>query len=249
MKTTDRMGEMKNEKQRLRNKYIKIGLLSLFILWAISSWIPVTERISLKIPGKVNEEVRIALITDLHSCYYGKDQEWLIRRVDRENPDVVVLGGDIFDDRLKDDNAKIAIRKLAVKYPVFYVTGNHEYWSRRVDEMKESVRNEGVPVLEGDCETISVKGTTLDICGVDDPTYMTDNEWNEQLQSAYDKTDRSHVKILVSHRPERVSAYEKYDYDLVLTGHAHAGQFRIPFINRGILAPDQGLMAEYVRYL
>ena len=234
---------MNNKKKGL---FIKLTIvISALIIW-VWTWIPVTEIVSLDMLDENAQDIRIALITDLHSCYYGKDQDWLVKRVEKEQPDLVVFGGDIFDNRLKDKNAEIVIKRLSERYPSFYVTGNHEYWSERAGEMKETVRNMKVSVLEGDCESISFEGVTLDICGVDDPTYMSSVEWEKQIQEAYGKTQDPHINILVSHRPEKVSVYERYDFDLILSGHAHGGQFRIPFINKGLLAPGQGFMAEYV---
>ena len=220
-------------------------LIIFIILWMIT-WIPVTENISLALPGREKLGVRIVQITDLHSCYYGKDQASLIKRIDKENPDMIVLCGDIFDDRLKDENAKLLLEDIVKKYPCYYVAGNHEFWSGRVDSMKEYLTGIGVKVLAGDCETVNVNGSFLDICGVDDPTYMTDRDFREQIDDAYAKCDASHVKILLSHRPEKTDIYDDYGFDLVLSGHAHAGQFRIPFVNRGVYAPDQGFWAEYV---
>jgi hypothetical protein len=235
-----------SKKQKSKKVYIRIAIPIILILLMLWSWVPVTERISLDLIDGDSEEIRIALITDLHSCYYGKNQNWLVRRIEKEKPDIVILGGDILDNRLSDENAHLLVEQVCSKYPTYYVSGNHEYWSGRIDEMKEYLKGTGVKVLEGDCDTISFGSSTLDICGIDDPTYLRNDEWEEQIRSAYDKTKDSHVKILVSHRPERVSTYEKYDFDLILTGHAHAGQFRIPFINKGLLAPDQGFMAKYV---
>ena len=162
------------------------------------------------------------------------------------NPDIILFAGDIFDDILKDKNTKLLMEDTVKKYPCYYVTGNHEYWSHRADEMKEYMESIGVHVLAGDCETITINGSTLDICGVDDPNDLTMEQWTKQIDEAFSKTNESHVRILVSHRPEKVEVYEKYDFDLVVCGHAHAGQIRIPFLNKGVYAPDQGLMAEYV---
>ena len=198
------------------------------------------------LPKETGEGVRIVLVTDLHSCFYGRGQHRLISMIDKEKPDIVLLGGDIFDDKLSDDNAKLLLEDLVTKYPCYYVSGNHEYWSERVDEMKAYLESIGVSVLEGECETVGINGAMIDICGVDDPTRLFRSTWLEQLETAYEQTDEDHIRILVSHRPEEVSEYEKYDYDLIVAGHAHAGQFRIPFINRGLFAPNQGYMAEYV---
>lgn len=227
-----------------KRKKIIIIILIVLLVWTIWSWVPFSEEITLDLPG--DSTVRIALLTDLHSCYYGKEQKQLVKMVEKEKPDLVILGGDIFDDRLKDEKAETLCRKLAEKYPCYYVSGNHEYWSGRVDEMKESLREAGVCVLEGDCETVTIGDRTIDICGVDDPTDMTASDWKKQLEQAHKKTDPSHIKILVSHRPEKTDIYEQYDFDLILCGHAHAGQFRIPFVNRGVYAPNQGLFAKYV---
>ena len=244
------MEEEKKEKNKDKKKpKVRKEFLSvlLFLLgWTLWFWVPVTERIDLDILKDSGTGVRIVLITDLHSCYYGKYQNWLIKRIDKEKPDLILLAGDIFDDKLDDKNTKILMEYLVEKYPCYYVTGNHEYWSRRADEMKEYMSSIGVHVLAGDCEKVTVNGSTLDICGVDDPDDLTEAEWTQQIDTAYAKTDESHVRILVSHRPEKVDVYEKYNFDLIVAGHAHAGQIRIPFLNRGVYAPDQGFMAEYV---
>ncbi len=235
------------EKKKKTKKFriIFYFVLALLVLLTVWFFVPVTERINLKKDDN-SESVRCILITDLHSCFYGKNQKNLIKRIDKENPDIIFLGGDIFDDKIGDENAEILLEDLSKRYKCFYVSGNHEYWSERIDEMKEKVRNMGITVLEGDCETITVKGKTIDVCSVDDPTRLYEREFKEQLDNAYSKTTDGHYKILLTHRPERTDLYSMYDFDLILAGHAHAGQIMIPFIKKGLYAPNQGIFAKYV---
>ena len=233
----------KNKKKRILIEIIVVVVLLGLCVW---TWVPFAEHITLDLSEGNNETTRVVLITDLHSCYYGPNQNTLIKMVEKQNPDIVILSGDIFDDKLKEKNAEITVKRLAEKYPCYYVTGNHEFWSEHVDVIKETVRNAGVTVLEGDCETIDIRGREIDICGVDDPTRLTRDEWTKQMKAAYSRCDESHIKILASHRPERVSDYEQFGFDLILSGHAHAGQFRIPIINRGLFAPNQGFFPEYI---
>ena len=240
------MEKCAGKKKKRRGRFIFYGILAVFFLSWIWSWIPVTERVRLDLLPGDGESVRIVLITDLHSCYYGREQSSLIRRVEKEDPDIILLGGDIFDDNLGEENARAFVEAVSEKYPCFYVTGNHEYWSERVPEIKEYLRKIGVTVLEGDCSTVSFGDVSIDICGVDDPTRLYISEWKEQLANAYELSDDTHVRILLTHRPEPVSVYDQYDFDLICAGHAHAGQIRIPFINRGLYAPNQGSMAEYI---
>ncbi|MCR4647908.1 MAG: metallophosphoesterase [Lachnospiraceae bacterium] len=239
----------RNKKKKRKNRIETIVFFSvLFVLavWTLLSFIPLKDEKSLDLIDGEGKNVRVLLITDLHSCYYGKDQKTLIRMIDKAKPDIVMLGGDFFDDKLDDKNAKIVAEYIAERYPCFYVTGNHEYWSERVTEMKSYMKDIGINVLEGSCVTIDVNGCPVDVCGVDDPTRLKNSEWRAQLKNAYSKTDDSHLKLLLSHRPEPVDEYAKFDFDLIMAGHAHAGQFRIPFLNRGMYAPNQGFMARYV---
>ena len=77
----------------------------------------------------ITNPIRIALITDLHSCDYGENQQDLLNALDAQSPDLVLLGGDIFDDDLPDDNTIAFLQGISGRYPSYYVTGNHEYRS------------------------------------------------------------------------------------------------------------------------
>ena len=120
---------------------------------------------------KISSPVRIALVTDLHSCKYGEGQRELVDAIDKQKPDVVFLVGDIFDDVLPDENTTLFIEAIAHKYPCYYVTGNHEWWSgkKRFCEKMSVLEANGVEILNGECVTLDIGGEKLDVCGVDDP--------------------------------------------------------------------------------
>lgn len=195
---------------------------------------------------KITAPVRLALLTDLHCCAYGESQQELIDAVENQHPDLVLLGGDILDEQvgLPVENTWTLIRALAVRYPVFYVTGNHEYWNGRVKEIKAQMVSYGVTVLEGTYNTILFQGQPLNLCGVDDPL-VGERIWETQLKQSAAGADSAYFSILLTHRPERIAMYQDYDFDLILAGHAHGGQWRIPGLLNGFLAPNQGLFPAY----
>ncbi|MEG2857947.1 MAG: metallophosphoesterase, partial [Clostridia bacterium] len=103
----------------------------------------------------------------------------------------------------------------------------------------------GVIVLEGDCKTLKIGTQYINICGVDDPTYIGKYATVEQIKTVDAAADNKLFTILLSHRPELFDEYAKCDFDLVLSGHAHGGQWRIPGILNGLYAPGQGLFPKH----
>ena len=194
---------------------------------------------------KLTGPVRLVLLTDLHACAYGAGQRELLDAVERQHPDLVLLGGDILDDdpALPEENAWTVIETLGRSYPTFYVTGNHEFWSGRVEAIKARIADSGVTVLEGEGQTVLFRGQPLSISGVDDPAAGAEI-WQAQLARAAQGAGEG-FSLLLTHRPERTSAYEGRGFDLILAGHAHGGQWRIPLLLNGLLAPNQGFFPAF----
>ena len=215
---------------------------------------------------EIDTPLRVLLITDLHSCAYGKNQVELIEAVREQSPDLILLGGDIFDDVKENTNTDLFLAGIADLCPIYYVTGNHEYWGGRYRFalQMEILEKYNITVLSGEAETITVNGETIRLCGVNDPdVYMvegdmeanpqeyiqaqTDKEaaFTEQLTYVSQTASGDNYTILLSHRPEYFETYAKYPFDLVLCGHAHGGQWRIPGLLNGLYAPHQGIFPRY----
>lgn len=257
---TEQMQEkVKVEKQDKPNQN-KLGkqqrkILALLLACILGIMVPFAFNTKLKIQHysleseKLTAPVRIVLITDLHSCSYGKGQRELIDAIHAQKPDIILLGGDICDDKLPHRNTELVLRAIADKYPCYYVTGNHEYWSREIEKILKIFESYNVPVLEGSFDTIDVRGQKLNICGISDPDILkyTDKNYSitEQLKDAAVASENGNYTILLAHRPELIDSYLNYDFDLILAGHAHGGQWRLPGIINGLFAPNQGFFPRY----
>ena len=196
--------------------------------------------------GKITAPVRLAVLSDLHACDYGEGQGELVDAVAAQDPDLVLLCGDMVDDdpALPEERALEAASALAARWPVYYVTGNHEIWSDRPEEIKAALRDTGAVVLEGEALSVAVSGQTLRLCGIDDPA-VGEEAWTAQLDRAAAGLDGEHFSILLTHRPERGEDYAAHGFDLALAGHAHGGQWRVPGLLNGLMAPGQGLFPRY----
>ncbi|MDR1832098.1 MAG: metallophosphoesterase [Fusobacteriaceae bacterium] len=203
-------------------------------------------RISLTTEKTLHWPVRIALITDLHGAAFGAHQEELLSKIKTEEPDFVALVGDIFGTGDTEKETEDLIQGLlADGYPIYYVSGNAEFESKRIEAIKESLVARAITVLDGHTSVYTREryGFTdrISISGVDDPENPIENTVF-QLKRAYSEvTDLDDYKILLAHRPELIDEYLKFPYDLILSGHAHGGQWRIPrLLENGFYASGQG---------
>ena len=193
---------------------------------------------------KLDQSVRLAVVADFHGCDYGEGASRLIAAIEEEAPDAILLAGDIFDDVLPWDDSEALVRALAAKWPCYYVTGNHEYWSKQVEEICGIITASGATVLDQDCAELVVKGQHINLCGIPDP-YANVGTW-DALTSATGDIHQEGLTVLLAHRSELIEQYAaKGTFDLVVSGHAHGGQVRIPFLVNGLFAPNQGWFPKY----
>ena len=191
---------------------------------------------------KVTAPVRLAVVSDHHSCAYGEGQRTLLDAVAAQEPDAVLMTGDIVDDEMPEKNAWTTIAGLAEAYPCFYVTGNHEWWIEDTERVLQRMEELGVTVLQGESASLEVYGQSINFCGIDDPD---SGESEAQLSEIGESITENTFTVLLAHRPERIVSYLAYPFDLVLSGHAHGGQWRIPGLLNGLYAPHQGLFPTY----
>ena len=193
------------------------------------------------IPDEFNG-FKIVHISDLHNAEFGNGQKDLIDKIEAQDADIIVITGDMIDSRRTDvDKAVELITGLGNKIPVYYVTGNHESRVREYNELESKLIENGVTVLKNESVKIEKDSSFINVIGVDDPSFgMSANDIFHTVSEL--KTDG--YDVLLSHRPELFETYCESGAELVLCGHAHGGQVRIPFIG-GIVAPNQGLFPEY----
>lgn len=233
----------------IQKKYIKY-IITLVIILALLAFDVRLKTVHYTITSdKIKKPVRLALITDLHSCKYGTAQRTLIDAVNKEKPDIVLLGGDIFDDEIPDDNTKVFLTAIAKRYPCYYVTGNHEYWSMRSDEMLAWLYEHGIEDIGGKMIRTNINANDISISGLNDPDQARYTDEGIGMKAELDELtkdmDTATFNVLLTHRPSFVSLYKDRGYELILAGHAHGGQWRIPGILNGTFAPDEGWLPKY----
>ena len=195
------------------------------------------------------DDFKIVHLSDLHNKKFGKNQKTLIRKVMDLEPDIIVHTGDLIDSkRLGDEAALRLMEKLTMEVPVYYVSGNHEWWSGTFDTLEQSLTELGVHVLRNEHVAVERGNDRLYIAGIDDPSHENGSpEYDvaeNDLATSVAGMDNRVFRILLTHRPELLPLYAQSKFNLVFAGHAHGGQVRLPFMG-GVVAPNQGFLPEY----
>lgn len=192
---------------------------------------------------KLTAEVRLAVVTDFHSSDNADD---VVEMLASCAPDAVLLVGDMFDDDIANrptERTLSLMRQLSAQYPCYYVSGNHEAWTGEMDALYQQTEEAGVTVLRMSSGVLTVRGQRIALCGIPDPYEMVFSgapDTEEQLRQALEDVDSADFTVLLAHRPELLAKYAQFPLDLVVSGHAHGGQVRIPGVLNGLYAPNQG---------
>lgn len=221
-------------------------LPALAILVALAL-IALDERLILRtytvVSPKLTAEVRLAVVTDFHSSDNADD---VVAMVTSCAPDAVLMVGDMFDDDTANrptERTLSLMRQLSAQYPCYYVSGNHEAWTGEMDALYQQTEEAGVTVLRMSSGVLTVRGQRIALCGIPDPYEMVFSgapDTEEQLRQALEDVDSADFTVLLAHRPELLAKYAQFPLDLVVSGHAHGGQVRIPGVLNGLYAPNQG---------
>ena len=237
---------------------VKIGVLTtillvliIYTIWGNSALMVSTVNISSdRIPSAFSN-FQIAQVSDLHNAEFGESNTELIELLSEHEPDIIVITGDLIDAGHTDIEIAFDFIKQAVQIaPVYFVTGNHEANFSHYDQFKTGLEASGVTVLEDEAIQLVHNNEMITLIGLSDPDFTIKGDMfnevpamvNTKLNSLID--DENSYTILLSHRPELFETYVCCGVDLVLCGHAHGGQFRLPFIG-GLVAPNQGLFPKY----
>ena len=194
---------------------------------------------------------RIAQVSDLHNAEFGKDNSTLLRMLSESGPDIIVITGDLVDSTHIDIDTALSFAKEAVQIaPVYYVTGNHEARLTEYGRLRTGLETAGVTVLEDKTVWLERDGGKIMLIGLSDPDFTVKGDMFGEVPSMagtkLESLAGSEVSytILLSHRPELFETYAGCGIGLVLSGHAHGGQFRLPLIG-GLIAPNQGLFPKF----
>ncbi|RDW16882.1 metallophosphoesterase [Oceanobacillus chungangensis] len=193
---------------------------------------------SSKIP--IDTKITILQLSDLHNKVFGEDNEALIDTVIQANADIIVLTGDLIDRDTDDLHGVFSlVERITALHPhVFFVSGNHEWGNHFAGALVEGLEHRNVTILNNRNTEITVGNATFNLVGIDD---VSTN--HENLNLAFENVNQESYTILLSHSPSILDKYEDVPADLILSGHTHGGQVRLPFIG-ALVAPDQGFFPE-----
>ena len=205
----------------------------------------------------IGKDINVVHLSDLHGKEFGKNNEKLKRLILKEKPHLVVATGDMIDSSLKNMEGVIDfLSDLSKCVKVVYISGNNEQRCKKAEYIFESLKSKGVIVLKNEIITLSLNGVKANILGMFEKPKGDLHSSIKKINGSYAYEDSRKLfkrlenleglKIILSHYPELFEVeYSKYDFHIMFSGHAHGGQFRIPIVKRGLIAPGQGIFPRY----
>lgn len=253
-------------KKRRKRKMtgLKIFLIIAFLIFVefvISNTFLSVTKVAVKdakIPASF-DGYKIVQLSDLHDKSFGKSNSRLIRVIDKQKPDIIVLTGDMINSTDTNFQNLYSFSKQLVKIcPVYYIVGNHEQMlsSELYKEMITNLKKTGIIVLDNEKTALIKNGKKINLYGLwfnlryyrnlssqtsgNNDYYLTE----DTISQLIGKAKTSEYNILLTHNPVYFDAYSSWEADLTLSGHIHGGMIRIPF-KGGLLSPEIKFFPKY----
>ncbi len=243
---------MAKKRRRCRRRMLRVFGVILILIAALIAWAAIDSRnidvtrFTVSGAPEAFSGFKIVQISDLHNAEFGTDNQKLIDILKSEAPDAIVITGDLIDARRTNTEiAESFARRCMEIADCYYVPGNHEArLGDTYDAFESALIADGVNVLRNGSVRIRKEMDAIRIVGVDDPAFAKASDAITNLDAALEALSSNDFTILLAHRPELIDEYSKWGIDLVLSGHAHGGQIRLPGIG-GLYAPGQGFFPRY----
>ncbi len=243
---------MAKKRRQCRRRMLRVFGVILILIAALIAWAAIDSRnidvtrFTVSGAPEAFSGFKIVQISDLHNAEFGTDNQKLIDILKSEAPDAIVITGDLIDARRTNTEiAESFARRCMEIADCYYVPGNHEArLGDTYDAFESALIVDGVNVLRNGSVRIRKEMDAIRIVGVDDPAFAKASDAITNLDAALEALSSDDFTILLAHRPELIDEYSKWGIDLVLSGHAHGGQIRLPGIG-GLYAPGQGFFPRY----
>lgn len=246
MRFNEGKSSLKRGRSVLFSVIVALTLLVVFLLLVYDSnynldaeeFVILAENLHFEFDG-----FKIVHLSDLHGAQFGENNSKLLKIISEAQPDIIVITGDIVENRKDIPNLQKYSADIAAIAPTYYVPGNHEYATRQSGVIFQKLRDTGITVLRNQSAMIKRNNSEIMILGIDDPLGRADMMKMEDVYGlARSKTDS--FILTICHRYERFEEYAELGMPLVLTGHAHGGLIRLPFTD-GIIGPGRVLFPKY----
>lgn len=188
--------------------------------------------------------LRVVELADLHGKEFGEGNQDLLNAVRSARPDLIALDGDLADEHTDPETIRTLAVELVKIAPTYYVTGNHEWAMEHRKKLFAILEEAGVTALHNDYVRLERDGQFIVVAGVDDPNGPWDQKTPETLTGEIRASCGDPYVLLLAHRNDQLDRWAALDLDTVLTGHAHGGVIRLPWVG-GLLGTGMQLFPDY----
>lgn len=241
---------MKNKRKKRRTVWLVVIIL--FALFCYSRFSLASSEYELEYSNLPQgfDGYRIVQISDLHMREFGDDNSRLLKAVKKQEPDIIVLTGDLINRKDASSGSGQAeklrpfLEALVQIAPCWFVSGNHEWASGELPQLSDILDEVGITYLHNDYVQLESGGDTIILAGVEDPNGPADMTTPQELVNTLRADYPNSFVILLGHRNYWIENYPELDVDLIFCGHAHGGIWRLPIIG-GLIDTDHTLFPEY----